>query len=180
MLFLCGDTGDVLLSAIRLFLRRRTRFDTTIAAVVADASSVIFDDCGVVGIVDDRFVHPIYGFIVEEVPIVPAATFVTASAVTVAIVNAAVKSDMFSPIAFMVDERASVVRTPVARGPKVSRLRSFDPRSRHPVVTIVIVVGPVTGSPDIAVVRANGLLVNRKSRRAEADGNTDLPKHGLR
>jgi len=98
MSFFCGDPGDVLLFAIRLFLRCRPRFDATIAAIVAHASCIIFDNGGVVGVVDDRFVHTIHGSVVEEVPVVPAATLVTAPAVAVAIVNAAVKSNMFAPI----------------------------------------------------------------------------------
>src|SRR4029077_20397967 len=65
MLVLCSDPSNVLFLAIRLFLRRRPRFDATAAAVVADANSVALNDCGVVGVVDDRYVHAIDGGIVD-------------------------------------------------------------------------------------------------------------------
>src|ERR1700756_3596560 len=104
MLFLCGDPWGVPLPAIRLFLRCRPRFDATSATVVADTSGVIFNDSRVVGVVDDRFVHTIHGSVVEEVPVVPTAPLVTAPAIAVAVVNAAVKSNMFAPISVVEDE----------------------------------------------------------------------------
>src|SRR5271154_4143074 len=98
MLLLCRDAANMLFPAVCFFLRCGTGLDAAITAVIADARGVIFDDRGVVGVMDDRFVHVIHGGVVEKVAVVPAAAIVSSPAVAVSIVDAAVEANVLSPI----------------------------------------------------------------------------------
>ena len=105
--------------------------------------------------------------VVEEVAAAPFAAGKTDAHVPEAIVDAAVVSNMQSPIAVMEDVMAAV-KAPVRGRPEKARLRSRHPRARDPVVA-GIAVSPVTRRPDISIIRAERLFINRQHRRSNAD-----------
>src|ERR1019366_11733 len=96
--------------------------------------------------------------VIEEVAAIPVTAPEADSKVSKAVVDAAVVSNCASPVAgipavFSVDER------PVSGSPESFLIWRLDPGSVHPVVTIVV-VGPVSRSPYVAVGRGHGLHVH--------------------
>src|ERR1700751_1983446 len=109
---------------------------------------------------------------------IPASAFVAEAVVTEAVSYAAIKADVFTPVS-AVPEVSSVSPTPIARSPQESNARRDDPGSGNPVVVLVIiVVSPVAGSPDVAISRADRLLVNRKWWRRKTDRKTEADLSG--
>lgn len=133
VLILYRYRAGMIFPAVRLFLCRRANVDAAVATVVTDTVCCRVFDSGVVRVVEGLVVYAIDRRVVVEVIIFPAATFVAPPTVPVAIIDAAIKSDVRAPIAFMEQERIAAP-TPVARRPKVADFRSLDPRSGYPVV----------------------------------------------
>src|SRR6185312_14109580 len=105
---------------------------------------------------------------------VPAPAFVPVSKIAVSVVNASVETDMRSPVPFVENECLSFP-SPIAGSPEKPWLRSQHPGARHPVIiVVVIVVGPVAGSPNVIFAGTKGLFINRQGRRAECNRYTDL------
>src|SRR6266478_1622517 len=104
---------------------------------------------------------------------IPASAFVAEAAVTEAVINAAIKADVFTPVS-AVPKVSLVSPTPITGSPQESNPRRDDPGSRNPVVILIlVVVGPVAGSPDVAISGTNGLLVHGKRWRSKTDRNTE-------
>src|ERR1700730_12891336 len=104
-------------------------------------------------------------------PAPPVAAFVAVTAVTIAVIDPAVESNVRTPVAGM-PEKYGAFRAPISGGPQVIRLRGGHPRARHPVVVLDIVApGPVTGGPYVSVVGNRGLVVDRQFGRRNADRN---------
>lgn len=80
------------------FSRVRTGINSARAAVVTDVADANVVDARVVGVVDDVDVYVCGGAIVVEVAAVPAAAIKARAGIAEAVINAAVKSDMRSPI----------------------------------------------------------------------------------
>ena len=141
---------DVLFASSLTITRRFLGADTAIATVITDARVVyvIVGDAGVVGIVNDGHVDVIDGAVVSETIAIPAPAIVAFADVAVAVVNAAVESDVGPPIAG-IPVIAATAPTPIARGPKDTYPRRSDPGARHPIV-VVIVVCPIARRPDVA------------------------------
>ena len=108
------------------------------------------------------------GLVVEEVAIVPAAAFIAVTKIAKAIADSAVETYLRSPVTVM-EEIPVVAPTPVARSPEIPDFRSHDPRARNPEV-IIVTIRPVAGGPDVAVSRADGLLIDGEFRRGDSDG----------
>jgi hypothetical protein len=121
------NTGrlDVLFTSSLSFLDGLLRTNTAIAAVIADAGRVVIvvDDRAVVRIVNDGHIDVVHRAIVGEVPSIPAPTEIANSNVTKAVIHAAIKSNVRSPIT-NVPVIAAVAPTPVAGGPKYAYARS--------------------------------------------------------
>jgi hypothetical protein len=64
------------------------------------------------------------------------------------------------------------IEAPVTWGPKETDLRRENPYTGNPVIAIII-VGPVSGNPDITINRAWRLYIYRYWRRRETHGNSD-------
>jgi hypothetical protein len=155
--------------------------DSASAPVIGDAivddGRVVDDDRAVVDM-GDVDVDAVDGAVVVEVISVPIAAVITAAGVTKAVVNSAVEADVRTPVAG-VKKEAAVAPSPIAGGPKEADFGRFDPGAGHPVIVgDIVVIGPIAGRPDIAIAGADGLLVNRKRRRADADGDADLREGG--
>jgi hypothetical protein len=126
--------------------------------------------------VDVGDVHITYGAVVEKMSTVPAAALVTVAKVTVTVVDPAIETDTRAPVAFM-EDKSVTAPAPIGGGPKETRLRRRYPRAWYPVVIgVIVVVGPVAGRPDIALVGARGLLLNRKGWGPDPDRYAHLGK----
>jgi hypothetical protein len=121
-------------------------------------------------IIDDSFVidvgdmHRAYiddGPIVEEVTVPPVAAFVASAAVTVAVIDSAIKSDCRAPIPG-VPKIHTVRKGPVAGSPQIIGLRRLDPRARYPVVILdVVAPGPIARCPQIPISGNRRLVIDR-------------------
>lgn len=126
------------------------------------------------GFVDEAAVHVHDGGVVVEAVTAPLASGKADSAVAEAVVYAAVIADVPSPVALM-EEEAAMFPTPVAGGPKQARRRRGHPCARNPIVAgLVLIEGPVAGSPHQAGFRARRLLIDRQRRRSNANADGDL------
>src|ERR1700678_2653404 len=98
MFILCRYRRNVPVMFGSLFLSRWTRFNATRAAVVADAVLCAVHDRGAVDIANHRHIHVADGAVIEEVSVVPAATFETYAEVSEAVIDSTVESDMWTPV----------------------------------------------------------------------------------
>src|SRR5579863_2559353 len=150
MLLLCRHGRNVPALRRTLLLGSGPRPGAAFAAVIAD---VVVDDGSIldhspihIGVVDDRCVHVQHGRVVAEAAALPPAAAEAYSEVAEAIVDAAVETNLISPIALM-EEESSVLPSPPGWSPKETGFGRHHPRARHPVVAVIRVIGPVAGSP---------------------------------
>jgi len=123
-----------------------TSRDAAFAAVKRDVGIVVHDHRIVdvdVGDVDRIDMHD--GGVVEESAAAPFAADEADAAIAKAVINAAIESNVRSPVAGVPHVEA-VVPAPVTRGPEHAHGRDY-PGSGHPVVTIVVAPGPIAGCP---------------------------------
>ncbi len=155
MLRLRRHRGNVPITSGHLVLRTRTRARATVAAVVADTVDRrrIVDHCGVVNVTNVCDVYVVNGLVIVKAPIVPASAVVAFPEVAVAIIDPAIETDVWSPIAIM--ENVTVaVPCPIARGPQIADFRRFHPGAGNPIIVLVVVIiGPVTRHPDVTFSR---------------------------
>ena len=173
--FCCLDTTIVrcrLLSAGRSGLNSAwaIKADAIVDISVADHGTVN------VGVVNDGRIDVPNRCIILEVIAFPSAAGEARSVIAVAIVDTSVKSNVGTPIT-AVPTVVAVRKTPVTRGPIVSRLGNLHPSAGHPEIT-VISVGPVPGIPKISFLRTRWLLVNDKGRRRNCDQDRLSEKRG--
>ncbi len=113
--------------------------------------------------------------IVGEGAVIPASALIAVSAITEAVIDAAVESDGRAPIS-AVPEIGVIDPAPITRSPEIPDLGRRDPGARNPEIT-AIAVSPIARSPDIAELGKGRLGVNRQHRRRDLHGNADI---GLR
>ena len=117
VLNLCGHRRNVSFAGSSFFLSRGSFVESTVAAVVTDASGVVVAfHPGVVNVVNLRDIHIVDVPVVKEVIVVPVAAFIAVAKVTEAVVDAAIETNHRTPVAFMKKE-AITTPTPVARRP---------------------------------------------------------------
>jgi hypothetical protein len=131
----------------------------------------LVDHCFCVDIVNVRDTDVVHGAVVEEGSIIPIAALVALATVTEAIVDAAIETDLRSPVA-VVKRVSAIIPAPVAGGPKQASFGRFYPRARHPVIAFVA-VGPIARRPDVALSRNNRLRVDGESGGSNVDGKAD-------
>src|ERR1700732_1287699 len=153
-----------------LFLRSRARRD---AAGAVEAGAVHHGRVVDHGAVDVDVAH--HGLVhVHDCGVVgkgaasPLAADEADAAVTEAVVNAAVESDVRTPVAGVPYVKAAA-EAPVAGCPKHAHTRRSYPYAGNPVVTDRA-VGPVSRRPEVAVVWTRRLFVNRECWGPDADG----------
>ena len=140
-----------------LLFRPRASIDAAVAAVVAhavDRVAVPVNDRGVVNVVDVGHIDVVDRTVVEKPPVLPPAALVTLAEIPIAIVNAAIKTYLRRPVAFVEEEAAAAPR-PVSRRPEQARTGCQYPCSRNPVVVgVVVVISPISRRPDVPLARA--------------------------
>ena len=156
----------------RLFLRSRARSHAAFSAVEGNMGIVIDDDRPVnvdVGDVDGVYVH--HGCVVKESSAAPFTAAEADATISESVINAAIKSDVRSPISSIpgVD---TVVPSPISGGPQHAD-GCDHPGAGHPVVTVIVAPCPVARSPQIARAGADRLIVNRQCGRTDANRNAD-------
>ena len=171
MLSLIRYRREMSLTSESFLLARGTRGDSTVPAVVAGAIYCgLVNHGGVVNIVNVGNVYIVYRAVVEKSVAFPASALIAIAEVSVAVIDAAVETDLRAPVAVIENISAAAV-SPIARGPVVSDSRGAHPGSGHPVVVAeIVVIGPVAGCPHKTLSRTVGLLVYRKGRWSEGDG----------
>jgi hypothetical protein len=150
-----------------LLLRSWPSINPAVATVVTDPCIVVDDNRLVV---DVRYIGDVnvgHATVVKEPVALPIAAEEPRTGVTKAIINAAVETDVWSPIAAIPNVQP-VIPAPVARSPKHSD-GSKHPSARHPVVAIVVIPGPVARRPDVALSWTQGLNINGQRRWTDAD-----------
>jgi hypothetical protein len=158
-----------------LFLRRWTRVDPTIAAVVTDViHRGVVDHCRVVNVVNVGDVHVVHRTVVIKLSVLPTSTFITLTEVSIAVTDPAIKTYLRTPVA-VIEDISVVAPAPIAWGPEETDLRSHDPCTRHPVViAFVVVVGPIARCPEITLAGYGRLLVHGQRWRGECNRYADL------
>src|SRR6266851_3108585 len=123
MLSLYGRWRNVSLSFGRLFFWPRASTDSALTSVVAHVvhCDVIDDDHLVVDIPHVR--HVVYGSVVEKGSVVPISAVIADTTVAEAVINAAIESDMRTPVALMKNEDA-IAPAPITRGPEETVART--------------------------------------------------------
>src|SRR5476651_1981237 len=140
------------------------------AAVVAHSiHRDVIDDRLVVDVGDVRIADIGHRPVVIETVALPITPLVAAAAVPVTVIHAAIESDLRTPVAYIPYENATPI-APVARSPKVTRLRSENPCARHPVIILIVIApGPIPRSPQVSLRRNGRLLIDRQLRRRHVD-----------
>jgi hypothetical protein len=171
---------DMTLVRCRLFTGSRSRVDSA-GAVEADViiDSSVVDYCTVnVGVVDDGRIHVPNCCVIPKDVALPPAAVETGSVITGSVVDTPVESNVGTPIT-VVPTIVATHKTPVTRGPKVSRLGHLNPSARNPEI-IVISVGPVARTPKISLRRTRRLFVDHEGRRRHGNRDSLSEKRGRR
>ena len=149
------------------------------AGVVVDVGVVDHRPVDIRG-VDDGRVHVDNRGVVGKHASAPFTAAEAHAAVAEAIVHAAVKAHMLTPVA-AVPVVVAAFPTPVTGRPEQSRLRRQHPCSWNPVVAVGAPC-PVSRSPDVIRCRADRLYINGKDRRGNVDRDADgeLSERGAR
>jgi hypothetical protein len=113
-----------------------------------------------IGVTHDRPVNISNRSVIVEGTAFPAASIVSDTAVAEAVIYAAIKPNIRSPITGMPSVKSSGV-SPITGRPEKANFGRVSPVSRHPVVSIVA-IGPITRYPYFAVGRARGLIIYRQ------------------
>jgi hypothetical protein len=173
MLSLYRQRSLVMLTLRNKLLRRRTRRNASVTAVVADAIDrrVVHDHCLVIDISHVGDVHVSHAAVVVEVASAPLATVVAVAGITEAVVDAAVEANVRPPVTAMEGVEA-LVPSPPSGSPEHSHGGDY-PGARHPVVAVIIVPGPVAGCPQIAGSGTERLRINGQGGWSDSYGNSN-------
>ena len=166
-----GYWRDMVFASCRLVLTSSACFDSSAPPVVAHTRDRLIHNLSVVYVMDDGNVDVVSFTVVVEMATFPSSAFVTMTEVTMSIVDAAVKSDLRSPVAG-IEGVSSAIPRPIGRSPQISDFRCEHPGARNPII-IFPIPRPISRGPDIAITRTNGLIVYRELRRRETDRNAD-------
>src|SRR5579862_209200 len=159
-----------------LLLPRRPCVDSALATVVAHTIFRPVYDRFVIDVVNIDDIHIRHRPVIEEMIVIPSSACEAVSKVAKPVVDAAVESDVWPPIASM-EHIHSVGPTPIGRGPQEADFRGLDPSTGHPVVVgVVLAPGPIARRPNVAISGAHRLLVNGQRRRSDPYRNVDLSK----
>ena len=175
VLHLGSDRRQVPLASSHLLLPRWALVDAAISAVVTDAINgpIVVYDRGVVGVVNLGDVDVVHGTVVVEAIAVPASTFITVAKISIAVVDAAVKANLRTPVAFVKEEGISAP-APISWRPEIADFRRLHPCAGHPVIIAVLVIPrPIPRRPEVAFGRAYGLFVHRERRWRKSHRNAD-------
>jgi len=155
-----------------LVLRRqlvsgRPRLDAAMAIEAHTGHVDVVDDGSVVyvGNVDRACVA--YSTIVEEGPAAPVATLESNSSISEAVVDTAIKADVWPPVAGVPYVEA-IDPAPVTGCPEESDRRWQHPCTGYPVIAVVT-ISPITRRPYVAGLGKRRLHVYRERRWRDVD-----------
>lgn len=156
-----------------LLLGRRTRCNSTVAAVIAHAvyRDIVDDRFVDVDIANHRGVHATDCGVVIKIISAPVAALVSGAIVSKTIVHAAVEANLRAPISG-VPQVAAATPAPPSRSPQQTNRRGDDPCAWYPVIVITVPC-PVTGGPDVVWPGAKRLIVYRKWWRCNVNCHSD-------
>src|SRR6185312_9658457 len=141
----------------------RTSRDAAVAAVVADATIGEHTHSMGVGVVNGGRVHPCNCGVVSEGVIIPISSYVADAGISVAIIHAAIESDVRAPVAAM-PQVTPVVEAPVTGRPERAGVGREHPGAGNPVVSGIGIV-PIARCPDVVGVGSFGLVIIGQRRR---------------
>jgi hypothetical protein len=150
----------------------RSGLDTIVATIEAHAiHSDVVDHGSVVDICNMNGADVGDRAVIEIIVTPPVTTLEADTAISEAVVHAAVKPNMRPPIA-AVPEVNAVGPTPVAGRPQHAGRRRLHPCAGHPVV-VTVIPSPVARRPDVTRRGKRRLHVDRQCRRSDVDGDSD-------
>src|SRR6266566_8059266 len=157
-----------------LFFLRRPHCRSARPAIEADSRCTGFNVNSLLVDMSDRDVTKIVDrSIVDEHAIVPPATLITDAAVTKAVIDSAIETNVGAPIA-CVPYVDSIAPSPIARRPQQGYCRRQHPGARNPVISNRA-NPPIAGDPYVTGCRNRGLLVDRQFWwRTRVAGTNDL------
>jgi hypothetical protein len=121
-------------------------------------------DSVVIHIVNDSGVHVVDRAVVSKLVMIPIPALIAAADITVAVIDAAVVANVMTPIP-VVPAIATVVISPVGRGPKRTHKRRNYPCAGYPIIAGGR-VRPVPRGPNVILARTFGLTVFRQRWRS--------------
>ena len=160
---------EMMLARPIFLLARWTGIDSAAASAVADAVHGDVIDDGLVVDVNVGDVDVVHGAVVVEMAVPPVSAFIAVADVSEAIIDSAVKADVWAPVSRMPDIH-TLTPTPIAGSPEHAHGWRRDPGARDPVVAIGT-VGPIAGRPDIAVAGARRLRVHGQHGWGDVHGD---------
>src|SRR5580658_6422179 len=108
------------------------------------------DDGPCISVVNYSHVYIVHARVVVKVAVGPPTAVIAGADITETVVDAAIETDLRSPVARVPEVRA-VSPTPIAGRPEKADLWRFDPGAGNPEISSVIAVAPVAGRPEVAV-----------------------------
>jgi hypothetical protein len=143
--------------------RRGSQIDSAAPTVVTNPSAAIVWHLIVVNVVNDRNIHICYGAVVVNCIVPPISAVITAARVSIAVVDAAIKTNTRCPEA-PVPSVDVILIAPPRRRPQRTHIRSQHPRAGHPVITGAG-IAPSTGRPNVILAGSGRLGVLGERRR---------------
>src|ERR1700722_8258370 len=107
MLLLRRHGSHVPLACVTFFVRTRSRVDSAFAAVKRHARPVVLNNRRAIRVVNDRLVHMHDRGVIEEMIVFPTSAFKSVPEISESIVDAAIKSDVRSPVSGVPQKRAA-------------------------------------------------------------------------
>jgi hypothetical protein len=123
MLHLSRDRSAVRFVSPGLLLGRRTRGHSAASAVEGNVRAIVYDHRPVIDIGDVGDIHIGHRAVVEESAAAPFTAGETFAEVSETVINAAIESDVRTPIAG-IPKIDAAVPTPVSRSPQKANFRS--------------------------------------------------------
>src|ERR1700676_4266307 len=170
MLNLRADRRLMVLVRCSLLLRSGTGANSAGGTVITDVRVVVDDYSLVIDVGDVGDVDVVHAPVVEVAVALPISAIKTTAGVTKAVIEAAIKPDVRSPVS-IIPGIETVVPTPVAGSPKLADGSEY-PRARNPVVAIIVIPCPITRRPDVSLSGTQGLNVNRQRRGTDPYRNS--------
>ena len=125
-----------------------------------------------VGVVNVGDIHVAYLSVVIKLLALPMSPTVTLAVIAKAVINSAVEPDRGTPVA-AIPRISAVAPAPVPRGPQQTNRRRLYPGPGDPKVALLLII-PITGGPDPALLDKHRLLIHRQRRRSDGNGDRDL------
>lgn len=144
------------------FLRRWTCVHSAAPAVVADTIAAIVGHRVVINIANNRSIHICDRAVVVHRAVIPISAVVAATGVSEAVVDAAVVTNVWTPVAGMPQINAVIIAPPRRRPERVYPRRQH-PCAGNPVIAGVRVI-PIAGRPNVIVAGSGRLAVIGKRR----------------